>query len=222
MLQAVGIGRRDSGNDWLFRHINVTLHPGDRRSLVGPTGSGKTLLLRALALLDPVDEGAILWHGEPVAGNEVPRYRSRVIYLHQRAALFDGTVEDNLQLVFELQAHRGRDFDRQRIVRRLETLGRSESFLHRRQSELSGGEQQIVALLRAVQLDPHVLLLDEPTASLDAASKSTVESLVDAWYRADPSHRCLIWVTHDAKQAERVGDSIWHLRAGRLEEDVSR
>jgi ABC-type iron transport system FetAB ATPase subunit len=112
------------------------------------------------------------------------------MYLHQRPALLDGTVEDNLRLTFALAAHRGRAFHRGRVVGLLEHVGRDTGFLAMADHDLSEGEGQIVALLRAVQLDPVVLLLDEPTASLDAAAACAVEGLVDQWY-ADASGRAL-------------------------------
>ena len=82
-------------------------------------------------------------------------------------------------------------------------LGRDESFLDKPVGELSGGESQLVALLRAVQLDPKVLLLDEPTASLDAEATAAVETLVADWQAESAGARAVVWVSHDTGQAER-------------------
>ena len=123
-----------------------------------------------MAMLDPLDAGSIRWQGRAVAGEAVPGYRKQVIYLHQRPALLDGSVEDNLRHPFTLKAHRDRRFDRSGSIDLLARLGRDRSFLDKASRDLSGGEAQIVGLVRALQLDPAVLLLDEPTASLDPAT----------------------------------------------------
>jgi putative ABC transport system ATP-binding protein len=206
---------------WLLDHIALTLDAGQRLAVVGPSGAGKTLLLRALALLDPLDEGCVLWRGHPVRPAEVPEFRRSVVYLHQRAALVGlpacgDTVESALRLPFALAVHRRRQFARARILTLLDQLGRGPEFLAQPLSGLSGGEIQIVALLRAMQLDPVVLLLDEPTASIDAAAAATVERLVDRWWAELPHERALLWVTHDAAQAERVGSQTRRMSGGRL------
>ncbi len=180
-----GIGRRDpKGDAWLIRNISFVLDFGDRLGVVGPSGSGKTVLLRAIALLDPLDAGSIQWQGRPVRGEGVPAYRKHAIYLHQRPALWDGTVEDNLRFPYTLTARAGESFNREHAVELLHELGREPAFLAKSSRELSGGEAQLVALVRAVQLEPVVLLLDEPTASLDAATTQAVEGLLDRWLAA--------------------------------------
>ena len=216
-LVADNIGRRAAGR-WLLANVSLTIAAGERLALVGPSGSGKTLLLRSLALLDPADEGEIRWQGERVHGHRVPAFRSRVIYLHQRPALAEGTVEANLRQPFEFGVHRARQFDRGRIVAALEALGRGEAFLAKHQRDLSGGEAQLTALLRAMQLDPDMLLLDEPTAALDADATKLVETLVANWQQERTADRATVWVSHDAEQARRVGSRIVHLKSGRLEE----
>jgi putative ABC transport system ATP-binding protein len=143
-----------------------------------------------------------------------------VIYLHQRPALLDGSVEDNLRSPFTLKAHRGRRFDEARVLGLLDGLGRGAEFLARSSRDLSGGEAQLVALLRAVQLDPTALLLDEPTASLDPASARTVEALVDRWFAAGAGNRALVWVSHDPDQSRRVSGRRLHMHAGRLEAEI--
>lgn len=100
---------------------------------------------------------------------------------------------------------------------RLEGLGLGETFLEKSARDLSGGEGQIVSLLRAIQLGPSILLLDEPTASLDAASVAAVESLVTRWQAEAPGGRATVWVSHDAEQARRVGQRQLRMNAGELQ-----
>ncbi len=167
-------------------------------------------------MLDPIDEGTVTWLGEPVRASQVPNFRSRCIYLHQRLDLGEGTVEEALTVPFEFQLNSGLSFDRPRIVRWLELLQRDETFLNKSVATISGGESQIVALLRAIQLDPIVLLLDEPTSALDGTTAQSVERLVRNWQDADSGGRAYIWVSHDAAQADRIADIHWKMRDGRL------
>jgi putative ABC transport system ATP-binding protein len=97
-------------------------------------------------------------------------------------------------------------------------VDRDESFLRQRRDNLSGGEAQLVALVRALQLQPDVLLLDEPTAALDAESAAAAESLVLQWLAASPDERALVWSSHDAAQTDRVATRQLHMADGRLRE----
>jgi len=216
LLQAIRVGRR-AGNHWLLQDVSLRLQGGDRIALVGPSGSGKSLLLRSLALLDPLDEGVIRWRDHGIARQQIPEYRSRIIYLQQQPALLEATVLANLKLPFELKIHRSKSFQLPRILESLNSLGRDQDFLQKHQSQLSGGEAQLTALLRTVQLDPDVLLLDEPTAALDAASTEQVETLVNHWLSESPAQRAIVWVTHDATQAQRISTSIQPIRDGQLQ-----
>jgi len=218
LLEAEGLSRRNERDGgWLFSGLTLGVAPGERLALVGPTGSGKSLLLRALALLDPADEGELRWRGRPVPDARVPAFRHHVIYLHQRPAFREGSVEEVMRFPFSLREHRGARFDRDGTVARLEDLGWGASFLDKPVRYLSGGESQVVALLRAVQLDPEVFLLDEPTAALDAAATDRVERLVGSWLEAGAGERACIWVSHDRGQAARMSDRVLSLRSGRLE-----
>lgn len=217
LLEAVNVRRNASGTEQcLLRDVSIAIGGGDRVAVCGPSGAGKSLLLRALALLDPLDEGEIRWRGRSVCGAMAPEYRGHVIYLHQRPPLLEGTVEENLRRPFQLKLHRDRRFDADRVNHWLEHLGRDAGFLGKRHINLSGGEGQILSLLRAMQLDPEVLLLDEPTAALDKLAAQSVEKLVQLWFNERPGQRATVWVSHDADQAARVSDVQWRIAAGRL------
>lgn len=211
MLTVEKLGRK-LDQRWLWRGVNFVLEPQLRLGLVGPSGSGKTLLLRSLVQLDRVEEGRLSFEGKPLSVWSLPLYRTRVIYLPQRPVLFEGTVEENLQMLFQLVVHQGRRYERQRILDYLEQLHRDAGFLAQAAPRLSGGEAQILGLLRALQLEPQVLLLDEPTASLDPDSTALVEALLGDWLRAEPSRAC-IWTSHDARQIERMTDERLDLTA---------
>ncbi len=221
LIEAEQIGRRTPGSPyWLFRGVSLRLQAGERLSIVGPSGSGKTLLLRSLALLDPTDEGAILWQGKSLLNEEVPLFRSHVIYLHQRAPLIEGSVEDNLRYPFTFNVRHERELDLSQLEKCLARLERDASFLTKSSRDLSGGEQQLVALLRAVLLQPDVLLLDEPTGAIDSETTHKVEALLEHWLADHPLQRGMILVSHDRQQAARFSDRVMQMESGRLTQEI--
>ncbi len=172
-------------------------------------------------MLDPLDAGVVTWNGKPVRGEAVPAYRSRVIYVHQKPVLHDGSVDDNLRYPFTLKAHAARAFDREFALDILRVLKRDEAFLEKSARDLSGGEAQIVAFLRAVQLDPIVLLLDECTASLDPPTAQALEAAIDKWLSDRPGERAIVWVSHDRDQTLRMTTRCVSLEAGQVVPDRS-
>lgn len=204
MLSATGLGRRiDDG--WIWRDVEVELAAGENLAIVGPTGAGKSLLLRCLSGLDAADEGRIAIDDKPLDAWQMPAYRARVVYLHQRPALREGTVEENLRAVFRLAAHRSKGYDRSAVIRGLGAFDRDASFLKKDAADLSGGEAQIVALTRALSVKPSVLLLDEPSASMDVSATEQAEELVARWVSEGPG-RASVWTSHDGAQVQRVTD----------------
>lgn len=188
----------------LWRGITFDVCTGDRLGLVGPSGSGKTLLLRTLAGLVAPAGGGVRFDGKSVSEWRMPDYRARVMYLAQRPALSEGTVEAALEAPFAFRVRRNACYPTETVAHYLQELALDASFLGKSTEELSGGESQLVALLRAMILDPVILLLDEPTASLDAARVAHVERLLRLWMSAAP--RACIWTSHDPRQLKRVSN----------------
>ena len=186
----------------LWRELGLGLYPNERLAVTGPSGSGKSLLLRALAALDPLESGSLHFRTQDVQTLPVTTYRTHVLYLPQRAPLYPGTVEDNLRLPFTLQAHRNKAFSPERVTQLFAQLGRSAAFLSQAAERLSGGEAQLVALVRALSLDPVVLLLDEATSALDPDVLGRAEGVLLEWTQT--ADHALLWVGHDAAQRERL------------------
>ena len=223
ILEAVGLARRHpDAQRWLLENVSLDVRPGTTLAVTGASGAGKTLLLRAMAMLDPVDCGEVRFHGDTLRRDAVPEFRRRVMYLHQRPALLGETVGDALERPFSLAAYRERPFDRDRVVAMLQQWGRDASFLETRTADLSGGESQLVALARAMQLEPTVLLLDEPTAALHQHAAEAVEQYLREWLAESPGDRAIVWVGHDAAQITRIADRVFSMDAGRLVEEDHR
>jgi len=217
LLQAEGLERRVASQAVpLLQDLSFSVRAGQRWAVTGPSGSGKTILLRALALLDPLSAGQIRWRGQTITREQVPGYRSQVIFQHQRPAMIGATVEEELKFPFTLGVHQDRSYDPKVVERWLDCVGRSVEFLRKRVQGLSGGEQQIAALLRSMQLEPQMLLLDEPTAALDAATSRAVERLILDWQSQQPSLRSYILVSHDMEQTRRMADHSIMIEGGRM------
>jgi putative ABC transport system ATP-binding protein len=185
---------------------DVTLDIAERpTAIVGPSGSGKSTLLRLLNRLADPDEGSVRFHGTDVRELDPLALRRRVGLVPQLPAPVPGTVADNV--CFGPRLH-GEQVDPERPLR---LAGLDPSFAERDASRLSVGEQQRVMLARALALEPEVLLLDEPTASLDAAATGAVEDALRNLHGVS-----LVLVTHDREQADRLAERTIELEAGRV------
>lgn len=181
----------------VLRGVDFRVEAGERVILTGASGSGKSTLLRGLVLLEPVAVRLLL-DGEPVGPDRVRELRRRVGYVPQRPVAIATTVGEDL--AFARASGPGLTAGEQWTL--LARLGLAGLEGTRRFDALSGGEQQRVALVRSLTASPDVLLLDEPTASLDPEKVGGVLDLVREWSVAEP-RRALVWVSH---QAHEVAD----------------
>lgn len=202
--------RRD--NDFELRIPQLRLAEGQIYLLAGANGAGKSTLLHLLAQLLPADEGEILFDGEPVmTTRQKQQLRRQITLVEQSPFLFDSSVYQNLAFGLKLRNIKGEE-QRQRITRALADV-RLRGFEKRRAKTLSGGESRRVALARALVLNPRILLLDEPTAGLDADTLPFFENLI-----AELATRCITIVlsSHDTQQGQRLPTSPLFLDKGEL------
>jgi ABC-type iron transport system FetAB ATPase subunit len=172
-------------------------------SLTGPSGTGKTLLLRAIADLDP-HRGDALLDNNACSAMSAPHWRRLVGLLPSKSVWWFDTVGEHF-------AHHREQW--------LNALGFSEDVLTWTVSRLSSGEQQRLSVLRMLQNQPQALLLDEPTANLDPENIARVEHLIGE-YREE--QQCaVIWVSHDREQARRMASRHLVLKANQLSEHKS-
>jgi tungstate transport system ATP-binding protein len=192
-----------------LRDVTLTLHRGERLVLVGANGSGKTTLLRLL-------HGLVGCEGRRVAHALVPEARAAVAaMLFQRPFLISLSARWNVLLGLWLRrVPRAERAERCRAA--LARVGLS-AIADRPARELSGGQQQRLALARAWALRPDLLLLDEPTASLDPSAKREVETLIAAFARDGVT---VVMSTHNLGQAKRLGTRVAYLEGGRLVVDL--
>ena len=231
MLHVKNLSRKVSGN-WIWVNISFELSAGQRLALSGTSGSGKSMLLKTLAGLDVLEkgpsgeEGSISLSGKSMAEWKMPEYRTRIGYVPQHQAFPDETVEECFKRVFTLKANQNKFYDREKILLWLEQLSLSDTgknnadkgdfreLLNHPVRELSGGEAQVVAIFRVLQLDPQVLLLDEPTASMDSELARLMEDLLKKWHKCSAeifpaptgpqAQRAWIWVSHNPEQLTRM------------------
>jgi tungstate transport system ATP-binding protein len=189
---------------------------GEVLGLVGPTGAGKSTLLRLLAGLERPTAGRLLFGAHRLDQHDLPlAERRRITLVFQRPLLLGGTVRANVTYGLRLRGLRGADGRIEQILERLGLLPLAD----RPGRALSGGETQLVALARALVLEPDLLLLDEPTAHLDPARVALVEDAV----RDDCGRRraTVVWATHNLFQARRRADRVALLLDGRLVETAA-
>ena len=189
----------ERGGTTVLRGVDAEL-PVGATALLGPSGSGKSSLLRLLnRLADPV-EGRVLLHGEDVRDGDVVALRRRVVLVPQLPAPLEPTVAGDVAYGARLA---GREAD---VPALLDQVSLDASYAPRPTAQLSVGEQQRVMLARALALDPEVLLLDEPTSALDETARGAVEATI-ARLR-DELGLSFVLVTHDAAQADRLAGTV--------------
>ena len=208
-LDACDVGFSDGGRQ-LLDQVSLTLNQGQKTVIMGANGAGKSLLMRVLHGLVKPEVGAVLWAGVP-ADAEV---MSRQAMVFQKPSLLRRSAEGNIRFVLG-HLHRSEAESRTRDI--LERA-RLSAIAHTPARLLSGGEQQRLAIARALALEPDILFLDEPCASLDPASTIAVEELIETAHQTGTK---IVLVTHDIGQARRLADEVVFMSGGRIAEHTA-
>jgi molybdate/tungstate transport system ATP-binding protein len=196
-----------------LRNINLSIPEGSYFVLLGPTGSGKTLLLEAIAGAYSPDAGRIIVCGEDVS--KLPPERRRISYAPQNQLLFNNmTVRKNVE--FGLHAKGIPEQDRKSRSNHLMDLLGISHLVNRFPRNLSGGERQRVSLARALAVEPRAVLLDEPLSAVDAETKSSILDYLRRVHKE--TGVTVIHVTHDQLEAAAVAERIGLMRNGRMVE----
>ena len=201
------------GDFHAVNEVNFEIAKGQLIGLLGPSGGGKTSILRMLAGLESPTSGDIIFHGKRV--NDLPPQERGIGFVFQNYALFKHmTVYDNIAFGLKVKKH-PKDQIRDRVMSLVELTG-LKGFEHRYPHQLSGGQRQRVAFARALAPEPQLLLLDEPFAAIDAKIRSELRTwLKDMIERLGITS---IFVTHDQDEAIEVADEIMIINKGQLEQ----
>ncbi len=211
LLALAGIAVR-AGKRTLLEVPELEVVEGEILVVLGPTGAGKSTLLRIMGLLQRPDAGGIAWRGEALAWPPPLEVRRRLAMVFQAPLLFSGTVFDNVAYGLGLRGERGAAL-RAKVEAALAQFHIGH-LAGQRATTLSGGEAQRAALARAVVLQPELLLLDEPLASLDAPIREHLRDELKSVIRE--RRTTCVHVTHELPEAFTLADRIAVLAGGRL------
>ncbi|MFS8795460.1 ABC transporter ATP-binding protein [Synechococcus sp. R55.6] len=214
------------GSTVVLDHVDLKVYRGEALGLVGPSGTGKSTLLRIIAGLTEPDAGEVLWCGIPLpeiqAHHATPPLRVGMVF--QQAALFDSlTVEENVGFLLYEHSQLPRSRIRELVAAKLEAVGLAGKE-HNLPEELSGGMRKRASFARAIMEDPslpqdepQLLLYDEPTAGLDPIASTVIEDLIRELQQVKKACESYIVVTHQHSTIYRATDRIVLLAQGRVQ-----
>jgi putative ABC transport system ATP-binding protein len=205
LLTAGPFSARDGEGRELFRDVSIELRGGELVMLDGPSGSGKSSLLRQLVGLVPTTGVRRSLAGDPVPPTQLPRWRSQVTLAAQDAPMLAATVGENLFFPFRQKSSAGSIPDEQRLASLVDRVGLGAVSLDRPAKTLSGGERHRLALVRALLWDPPVLIADEPFSGLDEDLAAVCfDLLIDFAHRPGRAALCVLHDRTLAGRADRV------------------
>jgi ABC-type proline/glycine betaine transport system ATPase subunit len=198
----------------VLRDVNMIVAAGEIVCLLGPSGSGKSSLLRCLNRLTEPPPQTVLLDGQDITTMDVLALRRRLGMVFQKPALFPGTVAANIAYGPQLD---GRTLTEDDIAELLALADMPSDYARRSVSELSGGEAQRVSIARTLANQPDSLLLDEPTSALDPAARLHVRQTIEKLRRE--LGLTVIWVTHYMEEVHEVADRVYLLLDGRIADE---
>lgn len=207
--------QKDFNGQTVIPDLNLTIDQGELFILVGTSGSGKTTSLKMINCLEPLTAGKILVNGTDTTTIPVRSLRWQMGYVLQQIALFPTmTVAQNIAVIPEMKGTAKEEIN-QTIDELLAEVGLDpKEYRDRMPSELSGGEQQRIGILRAIAAQPDIVLMDEPFSALDPISRQQLQDLVLRLHAR--YHNTIVFVTHDMNEALKLGDRIGVMQHGQL------
>ncbi|MFJ8099916.1 ABC transporter ATP-binding protein [Lysinibacillus sp. NPDC096212] len=195
--------------------INLEIHKGEFFVLIGPSGCGKTTLLKMINRLIHLTEGTIRINGKRISDYNIHELRWNIGYVLQQIALFPHmTIEENIAVVPELKKW-SKPQIQQRVRELLDMVGlEPDKYSQRKPTELSGGEQQRVGVIRALAADPEIILMDEPFSALDPISRTKLQD--DLLELQQTIQKTIVFVSHDMQEALKLGDRICVMKDGEI------
>ncbi|WP_076800493.1 ABC transporter ATP-binding protein [Latilactobacillus curvatus] len=197
--------------------LTLTIPDNGLFVLVGPSGSGKTTTVKMINRLIEPTSGTIKIDGQPINQMDLQMLRLNIGYVLQNIALFPHlTIEENITI--QLEVLKWTKADRQKRARELLEMVHldPDQYASRYPSELSGGQQQRIGIIRALATSPKVILMDEPFSALDPVTRTQLQDLVLSLQKQ--LHNTIVFVTHDMKEALRLGDEIAVMRQGSIQQ----
>lgn len=197
--------------------FTLNIKEGEFFVLIGPSGSGKTTTLKMINQLINLSEGYIRIQEKPISDFDLQELRWNIGYVLQQIALFPNmTVEENILIVPEMKKWSEEDMEN-RVIELLESVNMDpDKYRHRYISELSGGEQQRIGVIRALAADPDIILMDEPFSALDPITRNNLQK--DVLKLQQKFKKTVVFVTHDMQEAISLGDRICLMNNGKIEQ----
>lgn len=213
LVETIKLSQNYDGND-VLKDVNLKIDKAEIFTLIGPTGAGKTTLIRILDLLEPPHSGQIIFDGIDVTTSKSRQLeaRRRMSYVQQKPLVFTMNVYDNVACGLRWR-HMKAGVIKQKTDEALELVGMVE-FRSRNTKTLSGGETQRVAIARALVTEPEVLFLDEPTANMDPVSTAKIEEVLT--HIINQRKITIIMTTHNMSQGQRMATRVGVLINGEL------
>ncbi len=212
MIEIQDIVKEFDGNT-VLTGVTETIQKGEIFAIIGPSGQGKTTLLRILGLLLKQTSGRILFEGKPISQiSDSDPVRRRFGMVFQSPVAFKDSVYHNIALGLRYRGF-SKEVIREKVLQKLEEIGLT-GYENRKATTLSGGEKQRVSLARVMVTGPDVLILDEPTANLDPVSTEVIEDLIRHYNKKLGT--TVILSTHDLMQGQRLADRVAVMMNGRF------
>ena len=197
----------------ILKDISFTVQKKEIIALLGPSGSGKSSLLKSINMLNTPSCGQIKDHNNDIQEISPMALRKKIGYVLQKPTLFGNDVMENLKYPCELHQ---KVFDINLVEFYLKKVNLKPDILEKKPNELSGGEQQRISLVRTLLLEPEIILLDEVTSALDEDNTLLIEELIK--YENENNELTVIFISHNNEQAKRLAQKVIYMEEGVIKE----